>query len=308
MKNKYMDELINESQYIYYAHTKEDSNERELLSSHLELTYKYYTKMEKYKNLDIKVKKILNDSLDMDEVLSNEIYEMYRAAIYYHDIGKINPNYQKNKMNNELNITIESKDDTHAALSARIYIDCMHKEIFESKKWSERQQAILLYITYYFGYIISRHHTQLEQMSSLLEAIKQRNIPQFIQSRDNTYEKQLKNIKLKFINSFVKEPIGIYILCKLLYSCIITSDFYATYEYINENEIEIDNNKNNELFSKYEESELIKNIRKYKKGSLEISDINKLRTEIFLETEKCLLNNTDKDIFYIESPTGSRKD
>ena len=44
-----------------------------------------------------------------------------------------------------------------------------------------------------------------------------------------------------------------------------------------------------------------------KKGKEEIEGINKLRSDIFLETEKNLLENLDNDIFYIEAPTGAGK-
>ena len=35
--------------------------------------------------------------------------------------------------------------------------------------------------------------------------------------------------------------------------------------------------------------------------------INILRTEMFLDSENVLMNNTDKNIFYLEAPTGSGK-
>ena len=52
MKSKYIDEIINDNKYTYYAHRKESNCEKELLSSHLKLTYMYYKKMEKYKKLN----------------------------------------------------------------------------------------------------------------------------------------------------------------------------------------------------------------------------------------------------------------
>ena len=61
------------------------------------------------------------------------------------------------------------------------------------------------------------------------------------------------------------DAIGSHILCKLLYSVLITADFYATYEYMTGHEINIEDCKNSKLFDKYEESELMKHIRKYEK-------------------------------------------
>lgn len=56
MKNSYIENILKNLNHTYYAHTKA-SSEKELLASHLELTYSYYLKMEKDKNLDVLVKK-----------------------------------------------------------------------------------------------------------------------------------------------------------------------------------------------------------------------------------------------------------
>lgn len=98
-----------------------------------------------------------------------------------------------------------------------------------------------------------------------------------------------------------------YILCKLLYSCIITADFYATYDYISGKKSWFWNKRENKLFEKYEESELIKTIRKYENKEIEIEEINRLRSDMFLESENELKQNLDKNIFYLEAPTGAGK-
>lgn len=305
MKNKYIEEILNDNKYIYYAHTKENSNDKELLSSHLELTFKYFEKMESYKKLDKKVTTIIKQIFKIDDKLAQKIYDLFKLAIYYHDIGKINPTFQKEKMENDLNIKVDRIDSTHAALSARIYIDCMQKAIDDEVNMP-KDKMILYYMTYYFGYIISRHHTNLEGISELEDAIKNKNIPQIDDGKDEMYESHLKNIE-KFIKSIKPDSIGLYILCKLLYSCMIIADFYATYEYVTGNVVPVDAQKNDDLFKQYEQSKLINGIREYEKGNLKLEGINKLRSDIFLETEGNLLNNQDNDIYYIEAPTGSGK-
>lgn len=305
MKNKYIEELLNNSKHTYYAHRKEDSNEKELLSSHLELTYFYYQKMEKYKKLDIKVKEIIKQTFKISEKESEKIYELFKSAIYYHDIGKINPLFQKNKMENDLNIPFDSGDSTHAALSARLYIDYMQKEIDE-KTTDSKEKVILYYVVYYFAYIISRHHTTLEGIINLEEAIKQKNIPGIPESNDKKYEYWLSRLSL-FIEQVKPDQIGLYILCKLLYSCLVISDFYATYEYMTGNKVPVNEEKNENLFKKYEQSDLMKNIRRYEKKEFDIEGINKIRSDIFLEAEQNLLNNLENNIYYLESPTGSGK-
>ena len=305
MKNKYIEEILNNNKYIYYAHTKEDSNDKELLSSHLELTFKYFEKMESYKKLDKKITAIVKQIFKIDNILAQKIYNLFKSAIYYHDIGKINPIFQKEKMGNDLNLKLDRVDSTHAALSARIYIDYMQKAIDEEVN-TPKDRMILYYMTYYFGYIISRHHTSLEGISEFEEAIKSKNIPQIDNGKDEMYENHLKNIE-KFIKTIKPDSIGLYVLCKLLYSCMITADFYATYEYVTGNEVPVDAQKNDNLFKQYEQSKLINGIREYEKGNLKLDGINKLRSDIFLETQQNLLSNQDNDIYYIEAPTGSGK-
>lgn len=305
MKNKYIEEILNNNKYIYYAHTKENSNDKELLSSHLELTFKYFEKMESYKNLDKKINEMIKQTFRIDDILAQKIYDLFKSAIYYHDIGKINPIFQKEKMGNDLDLKLDRIDSTHAALSARIYIDYTQKAIDEEVN-TPKDRMILYCMTYYFGYIISRHHTNLEGISELEEAIKDKNIPQIDDSKNETYETLLKKIEI-FIKTIKPDSIGLYVLCKLLYSCRVIADFYATYEYMTGNKVPVDTQKNDDLFKQYKQSKLINGIREYEKGNIQLDGINKLRSDIFFEAEKNLLSNQNNDIYYIEAPTGSGK-
>lgn len=311
MKNKYMDELLNDNKYTYYAHTKkensdnESSNERELLLSHLDLTYKYYKKMERYKKLDIKIKNMIIKIFNVDEEVSKLIYDLFKGAIYYHDIGKINPLFQKEKMNNDIGLENEYRDSTHAAISARIYIENMIK-MFKDMRLNSKDAIVVYYVVFYFGYIISRHHTKLESISELQNAMINKNIPQIDDCKDEFYDKYLTRIG-DFIDRIKPDSVGIYILCKLLYSCIVEADFYATYEYMTGEVAKIDIEKDTELFQKYTSSNIYKTIREYEKNNIELQGINKLRSDIFLETEKNLIKNINNDIFYLEAPTGAGK-
>ena len=307
MKNEYIENLIKQLNHIYYAHTKA-SGSKELLASHLNLTYQYYKKMEKNKKLDDIIKNIISSTFHTNNEMTEEIYILFQQAIYYHDIGKINPLFQKNKMNNDLRVETQNMDDTHAALSARIYIDAVLSKVKEEKEKSTTEKFIILYVGYYFGYIISRHHTKLESIGELLDNIKNKEIPEIPKPQKEIYEKQLDLAKIsKAIETLKVESVEMYILCKLLYSCIITADFYATYDYMSGQNVEFEIKRKNGLFQKYEKSELINTIRKYEKKEIEIEEINGLRSDMFLESEKALKQNLEKNIFYLEAPTGSGK-
>ena len=308
MKNSFIENILKSLNHTYYAHTKA-SSQKELLASHLELTYNYYEKMEKDKKLDEIVKNIIQKTfLEVNSQIVVEIYDLFKQAIYYHDIGKINPLFQKNKMGNDLNIKVNHIDDTHSALSARIYIDAILQLIKEDDKHNSLEKITLLYIGYYFGYIISRHHSKLESIGGLLDSIKDKRIPEIPEPQNEYYENNLNYERIqKAFERIQVEEMNLYILCKLLYSCIITADFYATYEFMSGKQVEFEIEKNENLFKKYKDSDLIKNIRKYENNQIELEEINRLRSDIFLEAEKSLRQNLDKSIFYLEAPTGSGK-
>lgn len=305
MENNYIENILKNLNHTYYAHTKA-SSEKELLASHLELTYNYYLKMEKDKNLDVLVKNIIKSTFNSNKDLTDKIYELFKQAVYYHDIGKINPLFQKNKMDNDINVKVDNTDDTHAALSARIYIDSVLENFKDEKPFESR--FIIFYVGYYFGYIISRHHTKLESLGHLLDSIKNKEIPEVPSPKTGMYKMQLNNEKItRRLEKLKIQPIDMYILCKLLYSCIITADFYATYDYMSGKEINFEVRKEKELFDNYKKSELINSIRKYQNHEKDLEGINKLRSDMFLESEEILNKNLDKNIFYLEAPTGAGK-
>lgn len=83
-------------------------------------------------------------------------------------------------------------------------------------------------------------------------------------------------------------------------------DYYATSEFYgdNRNNVMLKDADFSEIMELYDNSELVTKIRKNDVGK---EKINGLRTKIFLEAERNLLENIDKNIFYLEAPTGSGK-
>lgn len=69
-----------------------------------------------------------------------------------------------------------------------------------------------------------------------------------------------------------------------------------------------------EFYEIYKQGDIYKSIRNYEKEDYKkqkdfsnVSDINILRDELFLDSEKKLIDNIDSNIFYLEAPTGSGK-
>lgn len=313
MENKYIDEILNNNT-IFYAHTKEGSSS-ELLSAHLKLTLKYYNKLEKIKKLDDIVKSMVKTIYkDISDSTLNKVYDIFKSSIYYHDIGKINPAFQKEKMNNNIGNYESGADNRHSNLSAKIFVDATIKDIIDNNDiYGKDESFFLIYITLYFGCMISRHHTPLKNISNYIDDIlKVKHYDMYKEKiSQNIYDMYFSNTAIEeFIEKYNIDKISIYILNKLLYSCIVTSDYYATYEYMNQEEVCINDKKNSKLFERYEDSILFKSIKSYQEKTSDykgVEGINILRNDMFLEVEHNLKENLDKNIFYLEAPTGAGK-
>lgn len=109
----------------------------------------------------------------------------------------------------------------------------------------------------------------------------------------------------------------VYGLTKLLYSLLVVADYYATTEFMNGARMldfgEIVDYE--DMIDIYESGDVQKKIREYEKETYpmekekleKIDEINILRTEMFLDAERVLKQNSDQTFYYLEAPTGSGK-
>lgn len=320
--------------YKFYAH--KDGERKEFLNEHIELCKKYFKLIVKEKNLNIVFLKFEeyffeNSSLEVKELFQ----EILVNTIVFHDIGKINIAFQSYKMDNKNLKGLERCRDTdHSIYSSILYIDCFLEKILEAKLSNDEMKKIILFLILN-SYIISKHHSKLTDFEKYLTKLKEifkGDFNQYIEPVKSFYykeivisKKKIEVIEKNFDNfkTLQKEKnhsfksIGmIYIYERFLLSLLVATDYYGTSEFMNGTEIKDFGviNDIDKFYNSFKNSSIYKGIREYEEKFYPLNrdltdekDINILRNEMFLDAENVLKENFEKNLFYLEAPTGSGK-
>lgn len=323
-------------EYKILAH-RADGKNSEILTTHLELTMKYFKKIYEDKNLKIVFDKLADKFLGENESIKKFWNEMIVNTIYMHDIGKLNINFQIDKMKNEIFKRVPLyQSKRHSDLSARIYLDYFGKKLLdlysENKVDDEIAFKCLVFIVINY-YIISKHHSSIkslredfykeggiaatpEKFKELLEEVNNYcpNLKILIKDNAELFG-VLESLNKENWNNSIEtkdwESVDYYIYTKLLYSLLVSSDFYATSEYSSGKTIESLNLLTNidEYISVFNNTGIYKGIKLHQEtGKIFSKDnINYYRSEMFLEAEQNLGKNIKENILFLEAPTGSGK-
>ena len=332
----------------YKAHKKSKDNEiiYETLLAHTELTNKYFFKFWQSKNSDEIFDRFWDvfwQKENIDNKLKNKAKDLLKEIIMtipiFHDIGKVNPNFQLMKLKvNDFKENEAYVNTHHSFLSSMFYMDYCRKLVYDEKNEDEIVNLLAEFILYN-GYIIARHHSELGSLTEFTKLINLDDDTYFSKLKRIINNEDIYSVKIDFIKSDIEDMFrnlnkvdkdaekvgkrsikqGVYlsIYIRWLYSLLVASDYYATSEFMNEADFSenTDLNDIDKWDSVYENTDLLKNIRQYQQERYPISneelntvtDINILRSEIFCEVEEKIKANTDENIFYLEAPTGSGK-
>ncbi|WP_332830116.1 CRISPR-associated helicase Cas3' [Clostridium perfringens] len=338
-----IDDLIKE-EYTVLAHIEGKNSEKETLKMHIDLCKEYFKKIYMEKNLE---KVFLNfENIFLNKPSYDEEFlfrEMLLGIITMHDMGKINPNFQEIKMKNKLNINMGLNIDTnHSIYSSIIYIDYFLGKLVKLNKEGKVKKEnfnsffALLILN---SYIISKHHSpidninlytskegrllskfedeKIEELKKIINPIYFRNLILNKRHIEKTLEKY-KDFSKSILEGkdSIKKEIGIYTYERFMLSILIACDYYSTSEYMNGTKIKDIGTISdiNKFYETFKRGEIYKFIREYEKNEYgkeedfsKVENINVLRNEMFLDAERELLKNIDKNIFYLEAPTGSGK-
>lgn len=319
----------------YFIDIKEET-----LEEHTELANKYLKKIIEYKNLKPffeRIKNILNLKNQEEELY----YKMIEDVVNFHDFGKVNSQFQIDKMLNEEIFKMEDKynisgvlGSDHSLLSASMFIAYYFGKITDLIEIVETKKIVILFeILFALSYVISKHHGNLDSFEEYIEKLSRNNDENILKELKNIsvsnggillqafLEKETITIFFNFIETYISErkkkenissheAMSIFVFTKMMFSLLVASDYYSTNEFMQEIKYEDFGNMGNidTIKKEYENSEIIKSIRdKEKNGIPNDEDINNFRTKIFLEAEKNLEKNKENNIFFLEAPTGSGK-
>nr|WP_092073175.1 CRISPR-associated helicase/endonuclease Cas3 [Dendrosporobacter quercicolus]NSL48750.1 CRISPR-associated helicase/endonuclease Cas3 [Dendrosporobacter quercicolus DSM 1736]SDM55114.1 CRISPR-associated helicase, Cas3 family [Dendrosporobacter quercicolus] len=296
-----IDELLSDPRY--WAHT-DKGKEPETLAAHSNLCLHYYHRFCRKKGLDAIIKRTIVQC-GCDERETADIYRFFVKAVYLHDIGKINPVYQRKVLKNPA-FPVVNNSRNHALLSAYIYL-CEHLEslpVKDVKKYS--------YFLFSFSYCIARHHGYLKNIGDYKDKL------QDCIEKNGCYDTALNLAKNSIftpdrgydrLKKIVADETAFYILNKLLFSAITACDYCATSEYKNGVAVDICTiDDPAEFITRYRDGALYVGIQQYQHNKHVFSgSINAQRCELFLEAERNLREYPDACLYYLEAPTGSGK-
>ena len=287
-----MNKLLNEN----FAHIS--LYKKETIEQHNDLCLKYF---ELFKN-DLIGKDIFEKYFSERELL------FLKEMIIFHDLGKVNPRFQTDKMKNKKNGANRCGDSNHSNYSAYFYLVYMLNTYVDNKT-----DIFEIYKIFNYAYLISRHHTCLKDFDdsflSEMETVEENSwVEDVLDDLDFDLLSDYKNLdgifqKMLNISKTEKENLSFYVKNKISYSLLVCCDFAAAYEFFNEKEFNIYNNLD---VSNYINGELYQKIITKPLSEYTDNDINKLRTQMALEVK----DNIEKQDWRIASliqPCGAGK-
>lgn len=330
--NKFNVEESLNKKYNIYAH--ENEGKYEYLYEHISLCEKYFFKIIVEKGIDEVFARFEDEFLPQTSNECKKIFrEMIINTIIMHDMGKVNPIFQENRLGNDLGIKgiKDFGNSHHSILSVLIYFDYFFDKL---KILPKTEIEVLIDFMIMNGYIISRHHGELNSLKEFKEKFDENSDGEGAKLL-TTQQKLHKGIYNKEITLTLRKIEKIfdandkytkklsnekktcrYIYERLLFSILVACDFYSTSEFMDGIDIKDIGNINevDEFYNVYKQGKIYNLTKEYKKSRnknkidfSKVKDINILRNELFIEAEENLNKNIEADIFYLEAPTGSGK-
>lgn len=332
--------LFEELQKTYFAHLSHDKTEKESLFEHSKLVSDYCLLLIDAHGVEIVIDSAINKIVHIIPVKNQDEWgnlfkDLFLGAIVYHDLGKVNPNFQVLRMENESFIqdTSLSIQSYHSFLGSYLYTSVFLKKIFENEKFSQEEKLLLYFVVLLFSTAIVKHHNSTIDLKLEFDGQEIDNCSSFLKTYSIEFDKgfgqnfftSAKKI-LEGFNKLVKDKPEVYFnlfaTTKLLYSLLTASDFYATNEFMSKVKISefgtLRSLEKENLLKRFKtvkpyNKDLYSNLDHYQAIPFEtLSDRNNQNLNILRQklTAEMILNlraHSNCHCYYIEAPTGSGK-
>lgn len=331
----------------YLAHRPREATENRLpetLEAHVNLVNEYLVRLVEAHGLDPVIDRLIQQlSLQVSDDKGEYIKCLFVNAIVFHDFGKINEFFQSEKMLNPLFKHLNNTSiigSTHSMLGAFIFLSFYLNDIINNRN----QDLLLIRCCLYFSYSIFKHHSKkLDDNSKLTLGFAQANARGEMEDLRRFLSKYLKYYRFDISDKIVSlignqkaldrmlgnidiASFPFYSLCKLNFSLLTAADYLATHEYMSCMEVSefgvLTKERINEIYSSVTSNEWTQNgkrnynklvydtlhekqfIRPTHKGG---ENLNKLRAEMARQVIIRARKYSERNLFYIEAPTGGGK-
>ena len=316
------------------AHSKKDNNgtliKKEEFSQHCLLVLKYYNQLLNQFGIEDIYDNLLND---IDSTFDKTKFKCYfEKIILFHDIGKLTKNFQA-KLNGE------NKSETHSDKS--FYLIIYELLLQHKQKKINSKEYFLLFI---LSYAVLKHHGSLnnilEDIAKMTFSRNSAKISEIESSMNLQLDKEILELmenkafwekwdskeNRQLFKKLSEKSLSLFILTKLFYSLLVTSDYYATLEFMEGRLFAFDVLDNNSIDVIYKNFHCTKNINNFNNFNVDINNgktnlkqidicninnLNELRSKLNVEAEdnlsKMLNNNLDNNVFFLNIPTGGGK-
>lgn len=333
--NLYFDNFIDFKSF--YAHSNL-IKKPESLDEHINKVIEYAFELFKIHGLEETVHRLINPLIisasdSLQEEFGNFIKEIFWNTFVFHDFGKINENFQIDIMNNKSFSYNQSNKirSQHSVLSIYLYLAYHLNKLFLNSKFDTPCQRILYVLIFKFSSSIMKHHSSFIDDISEFNSDLIASLESYLYINRQTIDINLINLFFDHsknkINQYSKEipndfDFSLFLLMKLNYSILTASDYYATSSYssniditdfgiLNKSDKKILNynfmNKKNYNRDFFQNRTKIKSILISELIDCNNKNLNILRQKLLDEVIDKYLINKDKNIFYLEAPTGSGK-
>ncbi|HDP67991.1 MAG TPA: CRISPR-associated helicase Cas3' [Candidatus Marinimicrobia bacterium] len=322
----------------YHAHIH-PHKKPEILAEHVIRVNKYALCLIDAHRLDLVVDRLImpltqHAYVTDAEVVGNFIKRLFLNTIVFHDYGKINENFQIERMGNPQFRSNHHNGigSQHSMLSAFLYVVEHLHEVNSTSHFNGETQAAMYALTFWFSNTILKHHASyiendlkydpdiIKRLMPYLQAIGIAVDKAFLQAAFDNFERKIKEYSDICFSENSHFPI--YALLKLNFSLLTGADYYATSAFMMDIEAEdfgVLSHEDTTSFSQKfrstkEYNRLFFERRKYfseypddRLHACNQENLNILRQKLLGEVLDTINKNLDRNIFYLEAPTGSGK-